>query len=69
MNGTTVELTADPAPGSTFTGWTGCTPAGNPTCTVAMTTARTVTAGFGAPVTGDKTHDWEFRLLLNHALR
>ncbi len=29
----------------------------------------TLTAGFGAPLTGDKTHDWEFRLLLNHALR
>jgi hypothetical protein len=29
----------------------------------------TVTAGFGAPLTGDTTHDWEFRLLINHALR
>jgi hypothetical protein len=29
----------------------------------------TITAGFGAPLTGDQTHDWEFRLLINHALR
>ena len=29
----------------------------------------TLSAGVGAPVTGDATHDWEFRLLLNHALR
>jgi hypothetical protein len=29
----------------------------------------TITAGFGAPLTGDQTHDWEFRLMINHALR
>lgn len=31
--------------------------------------AHVVTAGVGAPITGDKTHDWEFRLLINHAIR
>lgn len=29
----------------------------------------TLSAGVGLPASGDKTHDWEFRLLFNHALR
>ncbi len=29
----------------------------------------TLSAGVGIPASGDQTHDWEFRLLLNHALR
>lgn len=28
-----------------------------------------VSAGVAAPITGDKQHDWEFRLLYNHAIR
>ncbi|HYD41894.1 MAG TPA: glycoside hydrolase family 9 protein [Anaeromyxobacter sp.] len=43
--GTIVTLTATPAAGSTFAGWTGCTGTGA-TCTVAMSAARSVTATF-----------------------
>ena len=44
-NGTSVTLTAAPATGSTFTGWSGaCT--GTGACTVSMTAARSVTATF-----------------------
>jgi endo-1,4-beta-xylanase len=46
--GTTVTLTATPASGSTFAGWSGaCT--GTSACTVSMTAARTVTATFNGP--------------------
>ncbi len=48
-SGTAVTLTASPASGSTFSGWSGaCT--GTGTCTVTMTAARTVTATFTGPV-------------------
>ena len=43
--GTMVTLTAIPAPGSTFTGWSGAC-AGTGTCNVTMTSARTVMANF-----------------------
>jgi len=44
-NGTQVTLTATPAAGSTFAGWSGdCSGAG--TCTVTMTAAHSVTATF-----------------------
>jgi hypothetical protein len=46
-SGTTVTLTAAPATGSTFTGWSGgggCS--GTATCTVTVTAATTVTATF-----------------------
>ncbi len=47
VHGTVVTLTAAPATGSTFTGWSGaCTGAG--TCTVTMDSAKTVTASFAA---------------------
>ena len=46
--GTSVTLTATPAAGHAFTGWTGAC-SGSGTCTVAMTVARSVTAGFAAP--------------------
>jgi hypothetical protein len=47
-SGTSVILTATPAAGSTFAGWTGCTvnPANTRQCTVAMNAAKTVTARF-----------------------
>ncbi|MCC6993022.1 MAG: hypothetical protein IT370_00195 [Deltaproteobacteria bacterium] len=45
--GTTVTLTASPAAGSSFTGWSGSCAGTAPTCTVTMTTARSVSATFG----------------------
>jgi hypothetical protein len=46
--GTQVTLTATPAAGSTFTGWSGgCT--GTGTCVVTMNAATTVTANFTVP--------------------
>ncbi len=49
--GTSVTLTATPAPGHTFTGWSGpCS--GTGPCTVTMTQDRSVTAGFEPPPPG-----------------
>ena len=49
-NGTSVTLTAAPAAGSAFTGFTGCaTTPTSTTCTVTMDQARTVTARFIVP--------------------
>ena len=45
-SGTMVTLTATPALGSTFTGWSGCDTASGTTCTVTMSAARSVTATF-----------------------
>lgn len=45
--GSTVTLTATPADGSTFTGWSACD--GTGTCPVTISEARTVTATFEAP--------------------
>jgi uncharacterized repeat protein (TIGR02543 family) len=42
----TVTLTATPKPGAEFVGWTGACSGSSPTCTVAMTTAKTVGAQF-----------------------
>jgi hypothetical protein len=44
--GTLVTLTANPASGSTFSGWSGGGCAGTGTCTVTLTAATTVTATF-----------------------
>ncbi len=49
-NNTQVTLTATPAQGSTFTGWTGGTCSGTGTCTVTMNTNQSVTASFSTPV-------------------
>lgn len=46
---TEVELTAAPASGSTFTGWSGSGCSGTGTCTVTMSESRTVVAGFDDP--------------------
>jgi hypothetical protein len=49
--GTTVTLAAQPAAGSTFTGWSGGGCSGTGTCTVLMDVSKTVTATFtGAAV-------------------
>ena len=44
--GTVVTLTATPASGSRFTGWSGCDAVSGTTCTVTMNAARAVTASF-----------------------
>jgi Divergent InlB B-repeat domain len=50
VSGTQVTLTAKPATGSTFTGWSApCE--GTGTCTVTITAATTVTANFGGGTT------------------
>jgi len=49
-SGTPVTLTARPATGSLFTGWSGCDTVSGTTCTVTMNAARMVTAIF-APQT------------------
>jgi alpha-tubulin suppressor-like RCC1 family protein len=46
---TSVTLTATPAAGSTFAGWSGCDTVSGATCTVTMTASRTVTATFDVP--------------------
>lgn len=43
---TTVTITATPKPGAEFVGWTGACSGATPTCTVAMTTAKSVGAQF-----------------------
>jgi len=50
-SGTTVTLTAAPAAGSTFTGWSGSGCTGPGSCTVTMTAARSVTAAFAVAQT------------------
>jgi hypothetical protein len=47
--GTSVTLTAAPAPGSVFAGWSGGSCSGTGTCTLPLTAAQTVTAAFAAP--------------------
>ncbi len=49
--GTTVTLTATPASGSTFTGWSGCDTVSGNQCTVTMNSNRTVTATFSTSAT------------------
>ena len=49
--GTVVTLTASPALGSLFTGWSGCDAVNGSTCTVAMNAMRSVSANFlGLPL-------------------
>ncbi|MCA1657529.1 MAG: InlB B-repeat-containing protein, partial [Actinobacteria bacterium] len=50
-DGTQVTLTATPAAGSTFTGWSNECAFATTTCTVTMTQARSVTAQFTVPPT------------------
>jgi hypothetical protein len=48
-NGASVTLSAAPASGSSFAGWSGAGCSGTSTCTVAIGTAQNVTAVFEAP--------------------
>ncbi len=48
VDGTSVTLTATPAAGSSFAGWSGSGCSGTSTCTVVMSEARAVTAEFTA---------------------
>jgi uncharacterized repeat protein (TIGR01451 family) len=50
-SGAQITLTAVPAAGSTFTGWTDSTCEGTGTCTFTLTAARTVTATFASTTT------------------
>ena len=45
--GTAVKLTATPAGGATFSGWSGCDSATGNTCDLSMNTDRSVAASFG----------------------
>jgi hypothetical protein len=49
FSGTLVTLTATPAAGSTFTGWTGGGCVGTGTCTVSMTASKPVVATLTSP--------------------
>jgi DNA-binding beta-propeller fold protein YncE len=49
--GTSISLTATPEPGSVFTGWSGAGCSGTGDCSIEMSEARSVSAGF-APVEG-----------------
>ncbi len=50
LQGTLVTLTATPDSGSTFAGWSGCTPSfASGICTVTMDTAKSVYATFNPP--------------------
>jgi len=49
-SGTVVTLTATPAGGSTFTGWSGCDTVSGSTCSVTMSASRSVTATFTVQV-------------------
>src|SRR5207245_1292549 len=48
-SGTAVTLTATPATGSTFAGWSGGGCSGTGSCTVTLSAATTVTATFDVP--------------------
>ena len=50
--GEEIFLTAIPAPGSAFVGWTGCNRTAGGRCTVILTSDRTVTAEFGPAPAG-----------------
>jgi hypothetical protein len=51
LDGTAVTLTATPGTLSVFVGWTGCDSVSGATCTVAVSSGRTVNAEFlGVPM-------------------
>ena len=68
--GTSVQLVATPAPGSSFMSWTGCGSVVNGSCSVTMTAVRTVTATFTTHRinVGDGTPASCTEMALRHAL-
>ncbi|MFM7068009.1 MAG: InlB B-repeat-containing protein [Actinomycetes bacterium] len=50
-SGTTVTLTATPNTGATLALWSGCDSVAGNTCTLTMSTSRSVTATFSYPLT------------------
>jgi uncharacterized repeat protein (TIGR02543 family) len=60
-SGTRVTLTATPATGYAFIGWSGACSGTATTCTVTMDAAKTVKAGFTAQNPSDCIFDWAER--------
>ena len=58
-SGTRTTLTARPASGSSFGGWSGCDTVSGTSCTVTMSAARSVTATFGAGVVSAPVLKWQ----------
>ena len=54
-SGTAITLTASPASGSIFAGWSGGGCSGTGTCTIIVTSNTSVSATFNAPATPDTT--------------
>ena len=57
-SGAAVTLSATPATGYSFSGWSGACSGTNPACTVTLSAARAVTATFAAPTAGSVTLSW-----------
>ena len=57
VDGTSVTLTATPATGSTFAGWSGACSGTASTCSVSMTAARTAGAAFNATGAGTRVEE------------
>jgi uncharacterized repeat protein (TIGR02543 family) len=58
-SGTSVTLTASPASGYSFAGWSGGCSGTSTSCTVSMTAARSVTASFSQVISNATTLAWD----------
>src|SRR2546426_691613 len=59
-SGTRGTLAATPAPGSTFSSWSGCNTVSGTICTVTMTAAKSVTATFNVAVVSAPVLKWQY---------